>query len=714
MTEDFQQMSAADAAPEQPGAGAGWKKILPIITLVIIILAVFGPVIGHQFLAYDDPVDVYKNPYIQARSLDNLMHFWRYPYEGLYTPLTYTLYALAAWAPSLVTANPTEVVVPDPRLFHSLNLLLHLLSVLTVWRLLVLILRCRRLTGPGTDFNANALPLEWAACGGALLFAIHPVQVEPVAWVAGFKDVLFGLLAFMTILLYLKHVAEKMQPAAGRPSHSRLHYGLATAVFILALLAKPTAVVLPLIVWLLAAWGWRCAWRDQIAGLSLWLIIALAWGLLTRWVQPGTVLAFEPPVWARPLIAGDAVLFYLSKLVFPLRLGPDYGRTPQVVLEHGWVFLTGLVPFALAGWLWFKRKNLAWLVTAAGVFVIGLLPVLGLISFGFQRYSTVADRYLYLAMLGPALALAWGLTRPKKKLVAVCGAVILGLFLLRSAGQIPHWRDTRTFFEHALQVNANSFLAHNNLGFALAEQGQDAEAINHFNEALRLEPELPITHLNLGNALERQGQSEAAIRHYHEALRIVPTYARAHTTLGIALAKQGQYDEAIEHHTEALRIEPKFAEAHNNLATVLARQGKFDEAMQHYSEALRLNPGYAQAHTNTGVAYAVQKRFDKAQHHFSEALRLEPNSAKAHANLAGLLLQQMKLNEAELHFTEAVRLNPRYKNAHLRLSTVLAAQGNFDRARFHVSEVLRLDPDHKAARQVLERIEYLDRSSKTQ
>jgi tetratricopeptide (TPR) repeat protein len=712
MTESYRETNSRFQTPVR--SRDRWSKLLAIVVLILATAVVFWPVIGHQFLAYDDSVDVYKNPYLQARSLDNLMHFWRYPYEGLYTPLTYTLYALAAWTPTLLAANPSEVVVPDPRLFHSLNLLLHLLSVLIVWRILVLLLGCRRLRGTGTDSDGDSLPLEWAACGGALLFAIHPIQVEPVAWVAGFKDVLFGLLSLAAIWFYLRYVDVKMQPGTGRPSYTRLQFGLASAVFLLALLAKPTAVVLPLIVWLLAAWAWQCSWRDQIAGLSLWFIMALALGMLTRWVQPGTDLAFEPPGWARPLIAGDAVLFYLSKLILPLRLGPDYGRSPQVVLENGWLFVTGLVPLVLAGWLWFKRKKLAWLVIAAGVFVIGLLPVLGLISFGFQRYSTVADRYVYLSMFGPALALAWGLTLPKKKLAAICAAIVLGLFLLLSARQIPYWQNTVIFFEHALQVNSNSFLAHNNLGFVLAEQGQDAEAINYFNEALRIEPESSVTHLNLGNALERQGKLEEAIQHYNEALRIVPTYARAHTNLGVVLAKKGQYDEAIEHHTEALRIEPGFVEAHSNIANVLARQGKFEAAMQHYHEALRLNPGYAQAHTNVGAAYAIQKQFDKAQYHFSEAIRLDPNSAKAHANLAGVFLQQMKLPEAELHYTEAIRLNPRYMNAHLRLSTVLAAQGEFDRARYHVSEVLRLDPDHRAARQIRERIEYLDRSSQTQ
>jgi len=706
MSEDHPETNFS--APTPARRDKEWIKFIPPLLLILIAVAVFWPVFGHEFLAYDDPVNVYKNPYLQVRSLENLLHFWRYPYEGLYSPLTYTGFALAAWAPGLLAANSSGAVVPDPRLFHSLNVLLHLMSILIVWRILCLLLQRRR---PNTE--NQTLPLSWAACGGALLFAIHPIQVEPVAWVTGFKDVLFGMLALAAIWQYLRHIDPKMQPGSGPPRQMGQRYIVATVLYCLALLAKPTAVVLPLIVWLLAAWGWRCSWRDQIGGLSAWVAIALAWGLLTRWVQPGTALAFEPPWWARPLIAGDAVLFYLAKLALPLELGPDYGRTPQVVLARGWLILTGLVPVAIGGWLWFKRRNLGWLGVAAGVFVIGLLPVLGLISFSFQRYSTVADRYVYLAMLGPALALAWGLSRLKIK-YAAGGAIVLGLFLLRSVWLIPYWHDTVTFFEHALRVNANSSLAYTNLGFVLVEQGRDADAIAHFNEALRLEPESSVTHLNIGGALERQGKFEDAIHHYNEALRIVPTYARAHTNLGVALAKQGRFDEAIEHHQEALRIEPGFAEAHNHLANVLARRGRLQEAMQHYTEALQLNPGYVQAHINLGIAYAMQKQFDKAQHHFSEALKLDPTSAKAHANLAGVLLQQMKLPEAELHYTEAVRLNPRYINAHLRLSTVLAAQGEFDRARHHVSEVLRMNPDHRAARQILERIEYLDRSSNTQ
>ena len=241
MTESRQETSS----PSQTYAHRGdrWVRILPLIILVFVTVAVFRPVIGHQFLAYDDSVDVYKNPYLQARSLDNLLQFWRYPYEGLYTPLTYTLYALAAWAPGLLAANPSAAVVPDPRLFHGLNLVLHLLSVMMVWRILDLLLRRTRPAGTRTAVDGNSLPLEWAACGGALLFAIHPIQVEPVAWVAGFKDVLFGLLSLVAVWHYLRYVDAKIQPGPGKPSRAWPHYGLATGVFVLALLAKPTAVV---------------------------------------------------------------------------------------------------------------------------------------------------------------------------------------------------------------------------------------------------------------------------------------------------------------------------------------------------------------------------------------------------------------------------------------------------------------------------------------
>ena len=219
--------SRRDATPQSQALSrsrTGWSRLLVVLILVMATVAVFWPVLGHEFLAYDDSVNVYQNPYLQARSLDNLMHFWRYPFEGLYAPLTYTGFALASWLPSLLSTNPSAAVTPDPRVFHGMNLLLHLLSVLIVWRIIEQLLRRTCHNGAKMDAGANRLPLEWAACGGALLFAIHPIQVEAVAWATGFKDLLFGLLSFAAVWLFLKSVDAKIQSGASRTSRAGLYY----------------------------------------------------------------------------------------------------------------------------------------------------------------------------------------------------------------------------------------------------------------------------------------------------------------------------------------------------------------------------------------------------------------------------------------------------------------------------------------------------------
>ena len=682
-----------------------WNRFIPIMLVVLVTLIVFGPVVGYQFLSYDDPVVVYKNPYLQKPSFDNFIRFWRYPYEGLYTPITYTVVAAVTWFPTLLPGTTASAVTTDPRIFHCLNLLLHLLSVVVVWQLLCLLLRRTNRQAPQRPEDGAVLPIEWAACCGALLFAIHPIQIEPVAWVSGLKDLVFGLLSVTAVYNYLLSVDA--QPG----TRSRGHYWLGTALFIIALLAKPTAVVVPVIAWLLAAWGWQRNWRDQISGLLPWFVIALAWGLLTRWVQPGAELDFKPAFWTRPLIAGDAVAFYLYKLIWPLGYGPDYGRTPEYVLKHGWLYVTGLLPWIIAAWIWLKRKKMPWLAAASGIFIVVLLPVLGLISFSFQRFSTVADRYAYLAMLGPALALAWSLLRPKKLVAAVAGAMLLGICLVFSMFQVPHWKNNEAFFTHALKINSDSSFSHNNLGLFYADRGRQDEAIQHHREALRIEPGFAIAHLNMANALLEQGKSGEAIEHYDEAIRIVPNYARAYTNKGGALTRQKRYEEALAAHRMALKIEPEFAEAYNGLGNTLMRQGKFEEAKENFNQALKLNPGLARAHINLGTALAIQKRFEEAIGHFSEAIRLQPTSARAHYNLAGLLLQQGKLREAEQHYAETLRLNPNYLNAHLRMSIILANQGNFDGAIHHASEAVRINPRHRTARQLLERLKTARRSS---
>ena len=544
---------------------ARWISYTVMALLSLVTIAVFWLVYSHEFVIWDDDVNVSENPSLNPVTLDHILGFWRAPYKQLYIPLTYTLWAMTAAVSRWMIPNPTGSTPLDPRFFHSLNLLVHLLSVLVVWRVVRLLLDRTMREGQNSATSPSRTRAVWAACGGALLFAVHPIQVEAVAWVTGCKDVLGGFLSFVAIWQYLEYVRGGAETASSgtpaRGNRSLRHYWLATGAFVLALLAKPTAVVVPVVVWLLDIWGWPQTWRTRKPVLLVWLIIALLWGLLTSQVQPAATGLFKVPWWARPLIAGDAVAFYLYKLGLPLWLGPDYGRSPEVMLAQPSLWLTGLGPWGLAVWLWYKRTRVPWLAAAAGVFVAGLLPVLGLVPFAFQTFSTVADRYVYIAMLGPAVALAWALAQSRQRWLAVGCVVVLGLLGIRSAWQAHYWHTTVSLFEHALTVNPHSAVAHNNLGAALQSQGRLAEAIDHYTEAIRFRPTFALAHFNLGYVLRSQGHIQQAVDHYTEALRLEPYDVSAHYNLGLALAKQGRLAEAKHHFAEVLRLNPNHAAA---------------------------------------------------------------------------------------------------------------------------------------------------------
>src|SRR5215510_13348076 len=592
--------------------------------LLLVTLAIYWQVPSYEFVQWDDVLHVFENPYLQSLTFENILAFWREPYAELYIPLTYTLWGLTAAVSRAVTAHATGGARLDPQFFHTLNLLVRLLTVLVVWRIVRLLLGR---TAPRPATGPSLTHLEWAAGGGALLFAVHPLHVEVVAWVTGFKDILGGFLSCVAVWLYLLYArGSEDATAAGKAARDKApralgHYWLATGVFGLALLAKPAAVVVPVVAWVLDIWGWPQTWHRRRLAWLAWLGLAVLWGLWTSLkVQPAAAGYFIAPLWARPLIAGDTVAFYLSKLAVPFWLGPDYGRSPEWLLAQWWRWLTGLAPWGLALWLWSKRTRVPWLVAAASVLVTGLLPVLGLVPFAFQAYSTVADRYMYSAMLGPALALAWGLAHVRQRWLAIACVVLLGVLGIRSAWQVHYWHDTVSLFEHELAVHPGSFVAHNSLGMVMAEHNRLPEAIHYYTEAIRLWPRNSQARYNLGNALRSQGKTQEAMQQYLAVLRLQPNSADAHNGLGAVLADQGHLAEAISHYTAALQLEPAAPHVHYNLGNALNRQGKLHEAIQQYTEALRFQPSYAEAHHNLGATLADQGRVAEAISHYTAAL----------------------------------------------------------------------------------------------
>jgi Tfp pilus assembly protein PilF len=599
------------------------QKNSHIVTLLGFLIvastaAIYSPVVGHDFVAWDDALHIYDNPRFHPVTWAHVGAFWRQPYEHLYIPVTYNVWSAVAWLSQRIAPGSYTAV-----LFHALNLLLHLVNIFIVYRLILLLLEQRTV---GTESHTAGM-----VAVAALIFGLHPLQVEAMAWVSGLKDILSGCWGLIALWQYLACV----QAQTGK--RRWIHYGLATAAFILALLAKPSAVVVPALAWVLATSGIGQPWKQTALWLGPWLCTAILWSVWTKDQQPDTAIVALTPVWTRPLIALDAITFYLGKLFWPVALGPDYGRTPQSIVAQGWSATMAILPIGLLV-LWWKRHAYRGLWLAAAVFSVGLLPVLGCVPFLFQGHSTVADRYTYLSLLGPAIGLAWAGQRTRPHLaLTLLGMLVVSLIGWQSHTQMQVWQNTETLFTHALQVNPRSALAHNNMGFTLAEQGRLEEAIAHYQQALQLRPDFAYTHNNFGLALAHQGHLEAAIAAYTQAIRLRPDYVNAYNNLGLALVRQGQPVKAMEHFTRALAISPDSAETHNNLGIALAAQEQHGAAMRQFAQALQLKPDYAKAYFNLGLALSHLGQHDAAIAVLRMALRLQPTWPQAVSQLAWLI-----------------------------------------------------------------------------
>ena len=548
-------------------------RFIPLL-LVLATLAAFGMATRCDFTQWDDPSTLALNPSFNPPGVRKMLHYWRHPHMGLYIPVTYTAWtALAATAQGELPNGTGSHLKAS--VFHTANVLLHCLSVLVVYAILKLLFR-----------------MEWPACGGAMLFALHPVQVEPVAWVSGLKDLLCGLLSLVAIwqyLLYAIHAPVKVLPSGNRwdtahpapwrqPLRERkyMHFGVATIAFVAAMLAKPTAIVTPIICFAIDFWMLRRQLRRILKPLLIWAILTLPVIAISAKTQTADDVVTYIKPFLRPLVAGDALTFYLGKLIAPMAMAVDYGRRPEVVLGSAWSRVAWMLPVSLAIWIILRRRKRPWLVAASVAFVAPLLPVLGLRPFLMQYTSTVADHYLYLAMLGPAIVLTSVLTRHRNPDVAIACVLLFGAFLLRSAVQVTYWKDDETLVRHTLAVNPYSFTARINLGHDLERRGDFQGARNQFAEAVRLNPFLAIAQRNLAieeislkhwDEMEAHGMALMAIereRPQHAQLVFASDFA----LIGRQFIYQNAPSRAEPFLEEALRINPTQADAIADLAAV--------------------------------------------------------------------------------------------------------------------------------------------------
>jgi tetratricopeptide (TPR) repeat protein len=566
--------------------------------------------------------------------------------------------------------------------YHLTNLALHALSACLVAIIV------KRLSLPGA----------WLA---GFVFALHPVHVESVAWIAEQKSTLSGVLYLASLLTYLHFDQDRRKSK----------YLLATVLFVLALLSKTVTATLPAV--LLVIFWWRrgrLEWKRDVQPLLPWLALGLSAGLFTSWVERTLVGArgadfLLTPV-QRVLIAGRAICFYARKLLWPTNLTffyPHWKIDPAVWWQ--WLFPAGVL--ALGTGLVFAARRYRGPLAGFLIFSGTLFPVLGFLNVYPFRYSYVADHFQYLASLGIIVPLTSVLVRASERIssrravsIACCFMLILVLGVL-TWRQSRMYRDSETLYRESLARNPGSWLAHYNLGVLLAERpGRVPDAIAEYQAALRIRPDYPEAHVNLGFALSRTpGRIPDAIAEYQAALQIKPDYAEAHNDLGIALSfTPGRLPDAVAEYQAALQIEPEYAEAHNNLGNSLSQvPGRQPEAIAEYQAALRINPEYAEAHYNLGNLLArTPGRVQDAIAEYQAALRIRPEYAKAHYNL-GIVLAGIagRLPEAIAEYQAALRISPDDAEAHLNLANALSQiPGRQREAIAEYRAALRIRPEY--------------------
>ena len=589
-----------------------------LLGTVVVVLVVFHSVVGFRFLSWDDQIHLHENPHMRPPWLTNIAYFWQTPYQRLYIPLSYTFFALEAMLSGALSGDQLSL---NPAVFHVGNLLLHAAAVAVAWRLLW------RLTG-------NPL----AAFVGALVFGIHPLQAESVAWISETRGVLSSLFVLLALWHYVNFsTLAESAPADSRkrrPGQSRqvwTRYLLATACYALALLAKPSAVVAPLMLAVIEIGLLGHRWRRVAVGLAPWVAMAIAITIITKSEQPTEDLAYVPDLFGRLLVAGDTLAFYLSKLVLPINLAV-YCRPPEWVLESSSVRVVWLVPTLVLAVLAVWGRRGPWLASAL-LFLAAVSPVLGLVPFSFQTWATVGDRYVYLAMFGPALAAAVLIERYQTRAVlGVASVVLVGLGVMTHR-QLAHWHDSVSLFERSLTVNDRNYLAHNQLGQHLAARNDTKGALEHYQQAIAFKPDHATAHNNLGMLYSDMGRLMDAITEFNRCVEIRPTFAPVHNNLGNALMRLGRNDQALREYNEALRLDPDSGKAHLNLANFWTLQNKLPQAATHYRRVIQLDPRDADAHNGLAVVLMNQGDLTGAIKEMRQALELRRGDSGFRKNL---------------------------------------------------------------------------------
>ena len=609
-----------------------WKerRLVAGGVIVLITLLAYMPALHGGFI-WDDDSHVTDSPAL--RTLHGLATIWTKPGAVMqYYPLVHTSF----WVQyHLWQLNPFG--------YHLVNVLLQAGNAILLW----LVLERLEIVG------------AWLA---AAVFAIHPVQVESVAWISEQKNLLSGAFYLAAMLAYLRFCPLD----AERPAEKRRwgYFFLAFAFFVGAMLSKTVACTWPLTILLLTWWKRGGIGRRDVWLMAPFVAMGAVLGLTTVWVETyctgarGAVWSFT--IFDRALIAGRAMWFYAAKLAWPENLAFVYPRwNIDAAQWWQWVFPLAVALVVVALWTGLARMGRGPIVGVA-FFIITLGPALGFFNVYPMRYSFVADHFQYMASIGLIVGVvAAGATVIRERVLRTgVGAAVLVSLSALTWQQSHAYESAETLWRDTLAKNLDCWMAHNNLGILLAHGSDLRGARAEYREALRLSPDSYESYNNLGNLLMQESQTAKAVTEYWEALRVEPGYVRARSNLANALSRLGRANEAINQYRIVVEMKPDEADAHYNLGITLAKQGRIDEACQQFAEVVKYQPESANAEYNWGFALAKQADFAHAIPHYRAALRLNPDYAAAHYGLGMALLRNGQRTEAIQELRRTLELEP--------------------------------------------------------
>ncbi|HUB67572.1 MAG TPA: tetratricopeptide repeat protein [Candidatus Methylacidiphilales bacterium] len=692
MAKRFTKKSAADREISAPRPAARrivspslppfpFRVAWPWLQAAVIALAVgwiYFPALQGDWIR-DDNFDVAANAITQSPS--GLWNIWFQPSSQVdYYPLK----ASVQWLQWQLWGNDTFG-------YHLTNVVLHLAGALLVWRL----------------FAKMGLRLAWL---GGLIFAVHPMQVESVAWIAELKNTLSLPLFLLAMCTWLDYEERR----------GRRDYWLAIALFFLAMLGKITVAPFPLVILLFAWWKRNRVTLADLKESAPFFAISIALVLLNMWTgntyrHIHGVIADEVPlagILSRFALAGWAIAFYFAKCFWPVPPLPLYPQwdvsSPSAVQLLPWPVLGG----ALC-WLWRKRRS--WgrdALFGLGFFLLNLTPNLGFISISYMYASWVMDHFLYVPMLGLiGLAMA-GLDRLSQLLPS--DARPIGIGLLAPVIALMAWSshtyaaqfvNEETLWTYLLQKDPGSWMAHVNLGNVACQTGRLPEAVAQYNAAAQLNPASAEPHTDMGVALHQMGRDAEAIGEFKTALRIDPRYAVALNNWGGVLLSLGHTPEAIALFEQALRIYPNYGSAHSNLANAYLQSGRFQDAVTESGQALAINPANLAVHATEGAALIRLQRYPEAVEHLEAFLRANPRDAHAHNNLGIAFSLMGNMAAAIEQFQLALQDEPNNTEAHDNLGIVLENLKRIPEAIEQYQETLRLRPNDALAKAGLARLQ---------